>query len=152
MVRERGNESQGCRGAWGVRRIRRDAALRVGGVAQIQEGGSSHGWAGPKKSGHCRHEEAKCSEIGGEESQGVNRRGMLEFEWIVRHVTHFGDFQGRYEGDPKPQDHEKPFYPKYAEYEVMPGEKEVENYDKWKEFKNPYHKKPEEKPWILRAS
>ena len=27
--------------------------------------------------------------------------------------------QGRYDGPPKPLDHEKPNYPKYAEYEVI---------------------------------
>ena len=47
--------------------------------------------------------------------------------------------QGRYEGAPKPQDHEQEFFPKYDEYEVMPGELEYgEKKDKWKDFKNPY--------------
>ena len=40
----------------------------------------------------------------------------------------------------KPMDHEKPFWPKYEEYEVMPAEKldEKAKQDKWKDFKNPY--------------
>ena len=46
--------------------------------------------------------------------------------------------QGRYDGPPKPQEHEKTFYPKYDEFEVMPGESENKDYDKWKDFKNPY--------------
>eukprot|EP00088_Acartia_fossae_P003616 TRINITY_DN11533_c0_g1_i2.p1 TRINITY_DN11533_c0_g1~~TRINITY_DN11533_c0_g1_i2.p1 ORF type:complete len:184 (+),score=37.50 TRINITY_DN11533_c0_g1_i2:45-596(+) len=42
---------------------------------------------------------------------------------------------------PKPQDHEKNFYPKYDEFEVMPGERErLGEKDKWEEFKNPYTK------------
>ena len=41
-------------------------------------------------------------------------------------------------GPLQPQDHEKPFYPKYDEYEVMPGEDIGERKDRWKEFKNPY--------------
>ncbi|XP_023341361.1 NADH dehydrogenase [ubiquinone] 1 alpha subcomplex assembly factor 2 [Eurytemora carolleeae] len=43
-------------------------------------------------------------------------------------------------GPPKPQDHEKTPYPKYANYEVMPGESENETKDKWKKYKNPYMK------------
>jgi len=41
--------------------------------------------------------------------------------------------------EPQPQDHEKTFYPKYKEYEIMPGEG-VEAEDRWKDFKNPYAK------------
>jgi len=44
---------------------------------------------------------------------------------------------------PKPQDHEKPAYPKYDEFEVMPGEHERSDKDKWEGFKNPYSKKQE---------
>ena len=33
---------------------------------------------------------------------------------------------------------EKPFWPKYAEYEIMPAQKIEE--DKWADFKNPYAK------------
>jgi len=41
---------------------------------------------------------------------------------------------------PKPQDHEKTFYPKYDEFEVIPGEMEQKEKDKWEKFKNPYMK------------
>ena len=44
---------------------------------------------------------------------------------------------------PLPMDHEKPYYPKYKEYEIMPGES-VKDGDRWKDYKNPYaeeHKK-----------
>jgi len=41
---------------------------------------------------------------------------------------------------PKPQDHEKTPYPKYAEFEVMPGEMEQAEKDKWEKHKNPYSK------------
>ena len=48
--------------------------------------------------------------------------------------------EGRTIADPnKPMDHEKPFYPKYKEYEVMPGEG-VAGGDRWKDYKNPYAK------------
>ena len=36
-------------------------------------------------------------------------------------------------------DHEKEFFPKYKEYEIMPGEG-VESGDRWKDYKNPYAK------------
>ena len=39
------------------------------------------------------------------------------------------------EGPAKPMDHEKNFYPKYDEYELMAGEEKT---DRWKDFKNPY--------------
>jgi len=42
-------------------------------------------------------------------------------------------------GEVKPQEGEKPFWPKRDEYEVMPGEP-VKNDDKWADFKNPYAK------------
>jgi len=47
---------------------------------------------------------------------------------------------GRYVGPAQPQDHEKPFYPKYDEYEILPGEiSQSENRgDRWKDYKNPY--------------
>ena len=32
-------------------------------------------------------------------------------------------------------DHEKAYYPKYKEYEIMPGEG-VNNEDRWKDYKN----------------
>ena len=38
---------------------------------------------------------------------------------------------------PQPMDHEKPFYPKYGEYEVQPGEG-IKEVDRWKDYKNPY--------------
>ena len=41
--------------------------------------------------------------------------------------------------EPQPMDHEKAYYPKYKEYEIMPGEG-VNNEDRWKDFKNPYAK------------
>ena len=40
---------------------------------------------------------------------------------------------------PQPMDHEKTFFPKYKEYEIMPGE-EPKGGDRWKDFKNPYSK------------
>jgi hypothetical protein len=44
-------------------------------------------------------------------------------------------------GPPKPQDHEKAPYPKYAEYEVIHGKNKGQIYkDKWADFKNPYSK------------
>lgn len=60
----------------------------------------------------------------------------MGYNYSVIHCLRFQ--QGRYEGPPKPQDHEKPFYPKYDEYEVMPGEHEFSKKDKWADFKNPY--------------
>jgi len=44
--------------------------------------------------------------------------------------------------EPKPMDHEKPFWPKYEEYEIMAGEKSNrdKDEDKWEDFKNPYAK------------
>lgn len=42
----------------------------------------------------------------------------------------------------KPMDHEKPFYPKYEEYEILPGQ-ESKDKDRWKDFKNPYSEKNE---------
>ena len=42
---------------------------------------------------------------------------------------------------PTPMDHEKTFYPKYKEYEIMPGEG-VEEGDRWKDYKNPYAEEP----------
>ena len=47
---------------------------------------------------------------------------------------------GRYVGPLQPQDHEKTFYPKYDEYEILPGEiTQSENRgDRWKDYKNPY--------------
>ena len=61
---------------------------------------------------------------------------------------------GRYIGPDKPMDHEKAFFPKYEEYEVLPGEDKSQKEDRWKDFKNPYlntdeeffTKKKEEKP------
>jgi len=47
---------------------------------------------------------------------------------------------GRDTGPPQPQDHEKTPYPKYASFEVMPGEKADHTKDKWEKFKNPYMK------------
>ena len=48
-------------------------------------------------------------------------------------------FQGRYDGpEPKPQDHEKAFFPKYDEYEVIPGDDPEKERRRWKEYKNPY--------------
>ena len=41
--------------------------------------------------------------------------------------------------EPQPMDHEKAYYPKYKEYEIMPGEG-VNNEDRWKDYKNPYAK------------
>ena len=41
--------------------------------------------------------------------------------------------------EPQPMDHEKAFYPKYKEYEIMPGEG-VKEGDRWKDYKNPYAK------------
>ena len=44
---------------------------------------------------------------------------------------------------PPPQDHEKTPYPKYEEFEVLPGEgnwREGEK-DRWEKYKNPYMKK-----------
>jgi len=40
----------------------------------------------------------------------------------------------------KPMDHEKTFWPKYAEYEIYAGEKQGEKAeeDRWKDYKNPY--------------
>ena len=47
--------------------------------------------------------------------------------------------EGRYvEGPPQPQDHEKPYFPKYDDYEIMPGEEKKA--DRWEEYKNPYLK------------
>eukprot|EP00093_Oithona_nana_P007446 07446.XXX_347454_346845_1 [CDS] Oithona nana genome sequencing. len=46
--------------------------------------------------------------------------------------------EGRYVGPDKPLDHEKTFFPKYDEYEVLPGEDKEKNNDRWKDFKNPY--------------
>ena len=45
--------------------------------------------------------------------------------------------------DPAPpglQDHEKTPYPKFAEYEQLPGETEQERKAKQEKFKNPYSK------------
>ena len=47
--------------------------------------------------------------------------------------------------EPQPQDHEKAFYPKYKEYEIIPGEG-VNTEDRWKDFKNPYAK---HNKWIV---
>ena len=60
---------------------------------------------------------------------------------------------GRYIGADKPMDHEKAFFPKYDEYEVLAGEDKNQK-DRWKDFKNPYlnpdeeffTKKKDEKP------
>ena len=46
--------------------------------------------------------------------------------------------EGRYVGPSKPMDHEKAFFPKYDEYEVLPGEDKFERSERWKDFKNPY--------------
>ena len=47
--------------------------------------------------------------------------------------------EGRYVGGPqKPMDHEKAFFPKYDEYEMLPGEDKFERDKRWDEFKNPY--------------
>ena len=35
-------------------------------------------------------------------------------------------------------DHEKTFFPKYDEYEVLPGEDKFAREKRWDEFKNPY--------------
>eukprot|EP00096_Caligus_rogercresseyi_P010405 TRINITY_DN3780_c0_g1_i1.p1 TRINITY_DN3780_c0_g1~~TRINITY_DN3780_c0_g1_i1.p1 ORF type:complete len:209 (-),score=51.35 TRINITY_DN3780_c0_g1_i1:192-746(-) len=43
--------------------------------------------------------------------------------------------------DPSPQDHEKTFYPKRAEYELIPGESAQATEDRWKDYQNPYLKK-----------
>lgn len=45
---------------------------------------------------------------------------------------------GQYVGPDKPLDHEKNFFPKYDEYEVIPGHAKNEEKDKWADFKNPY--------------
>ena len=45
---------------------------------------------------------------------------------------------GKYVGTSLPQDHEKTFYPKYDEYEVVPGEDPKGTAGRWKDFKNPY--------------
>ena len=41
---------------------------------------------------------------------------------------------------PQPMDHEKPYFPKYKEYEIMPGE-DLQSGDRWADYKNPYAKK-----------
>ena len=46
--------------------------------------------------------------------------------------------EGRYVGPSKPMDHEKTFFPKYDEYEVLPGEDKFAREKRWDEFKNPY--------------
>ena len=46
--------------------------------------------------------------------------------------------EGRYDGAPKPQDHEKAFFPKYDEYEINPGEDSDNRKDRWKDYQNPY--------------
>ena len=46
--------------------------------------------------------------------------------------------EGRYVGPSKPMDHEKAFFPKYDEYELLPGEDKFEREKRWDEFKNPY--------------
>ena len=51
--------------------------------------------------------------------------------------------EGRYVGPPKPMDHEKTFFPKYDEYEVLPGEDKFDRQKRWEDFQNPYMK-PEE--------
>nr|ACO15196.1 Mimitin, mitochondrial precursor [Caligus clemensi] len=44
--------------------------------------------------------------------------------------------------EPVPQDHERPFYPKRSDYELIPGEgEESKRGDRWKDFQNPYYKK-----------
>lgn len=48
--------------------------------------------------------------------------------------------QGLDTGPPKPQDHEKTPYPKYTDFEIMPGENEGEKKDRWAKYKNPYMK------------
>lgn len=40
-------------------------------------------------------------------------------------------------------DHEKAFFPKYEEYEVLPGE-DKDQKDRWKDYKNPYLNQDEE--------
>jgi hypothetical protein len=56
-------------------------------------------------------------------------------------IVHLLSFQGRSTEPPGLQDHEKPVYPKYDEFEVSPGENEFERKDKWASYKNPYSKK-----------
>lgn len=41
-------------------------------------------------------------------------------------------------------DHEKTFYPKYDEYEVLPGEDKDKREERWKDYKNPYLNPDEE--------
>jgi len=48
--------------------------------------------------------------------------------------------QGLDTSGPKPQDHEKTPYPKYDEYEIVPGDLEHEKKDRWEKYKNPYMK------------
>eukprot|EP00088_Acartia_fossae_P043939 TRINITY_DN4651_c0_g1_i1.p1 TRINITY_DN4651_c0_g1~~TRINITY_DN4651_c0_g1_i1.p1 ORF type:complete len:185 (+),score=46.09 TRINITY_DN4651_c0_g1_i1:45-599(+) len=48
--------------------------------------------------------------------------------------------QGLDTGPPKPQDHEKMPYPKYEEFEIIPGDKEYQQKDRWEKYKNPYMK------------
>jgi len=48
--------------------------------------------------------------------------------------------QGLDPGPPPLQDHEKTPYPKYEEFESVPGVKKEEQQDRWKDFKNPYSK------------
>lgn len=52
---------------------------------------------------------------------------------------------GQYVGPDKPLDHEKTFFPKYAEYEIIPGHEKHDEKDKWADFKNPYHTEEEDK-------
>lgn len=52
--------------------------------------------------------------------------------------------EGRYVGADKPMDHEKTFYPKYDEYEVLPGEDKDKREERWKDYKNPYLNPDEE--------
>jgi len=44
-------------------------------------------------------------------------------------------------GPPKPQDHEKTPFPKHEKLEVVPGENEHQERDRWEKYKNPYMKK-----------
>jgi len=48
--------------------------------------------------------------------------------------------QGLDPGPPKLQDHEKTPYPKYEEFEIMPGESDDQKRDRWEKYKNPYVK------------
>ena len=118
----------------------------MGILVAISQRSSTHRSRGYAKLRHCRLEKS-------ETNYHVKTVYFILNSWFFLLQRNAADLErkriaelkaeGRYVGPDKPMDHEKAFFPKYDEYEVLPGE-DKDQTDRWKDYKNPYLDKDEE--------